>query len=144
MAPVGRMRQGADRLLPLPPHTHLPTTHTLPPSLFRHIIFGEAKLEDLGAQAQSAAAAQFSREPMVSKRVRSAFLLCALFFCVRGCVVRFVCFCFSPLVLCILLLLRACVFFFRADYSVYFCDSPLTSNLDLAAAAPSVSCLVRH
>ena len=71
MAPVGRMRQGADRLLPLPPHTHLPTTHTLPPSLFRYIIFGEAKLEDLGAQAQSAAAAQFSREPMVSKRVRS-------------------------------------------------------------------------
>lgn len=31
----------------------------------RYIIFGEAKLEDLGAQAQSAAAAQFSREPMV-------------------------------------------------------------------------------
>jgi len=29
-----------------------------------YIVFGEAKLEDLGAQAQSAAAAQFSREPM--------------------------------------------------------------------------------
>ncbi|TFJ86731.1 hypothetical protein NSK_001819 [Nannochloropsis salina CCMP1776] len=28
-----------------------------------YIVFGEAKLEDLGAQAQSAAAAQFSREP---------------------------------------------------------------------------------
>lgn len=35
------------------------------PSSVRYIIFGEAKLEDLGAQAQSAAAQQFSREPMV-------------------------------------------------------------------------------
>lgn len=45
-----------------------PTSHHQPPpfgySPFSdtYIIFGEAKLEDLGAQAQSAAAAQFSRE----------------------------------------------------------------------------------
>ena len=58
--------------------------HPTTPTHNSYIIFGEAKLEDLGAQAQSAAAAQFaSREPMVRCVCRMRWLGWCVVWCGR-------------------------------------------------------------